>query len=170
MDNIYNAIIMAGSVLLFVIGASVAVYNYGKIMEVNDKILTNSQYFDRTAENFQNSDYYSTNDKLNDPDTLKRIFSGDQIARMIINMYEAEVYEIEAESDKFVTSDISWDSISVEGLSFTKDGYDNQILNKERSIIDRLHNKKYVISDTYYEMSSEGVITKRSVRFKRWVG
>ena len=73
MDNTYHALIMAGSILMFLIGISVAVYNYSQILELNDKILTNSEYFNRDAENFEYSQY-TTGDELN-TDDLKRIYS-----------------------------------------------------------------------------------------------
>ena len=104
MDNTYHALIMAGSILMFLIGISVAVYNYSQILELNDKILTNSEYSNRDAENFEYSQY-TTGDELN-TDDLKRIYSSSQVARMIINMYEANVSYIDPLTGSDI--DVSW--------------------------------------------------------------
>lgn len=83
MENSYNAIIMAGAVLLFVIAVSVGVYLYGKLIQTNDAILTNSEYNDRTAENYALSQFAQ--------DT-ERKFTGAEVAMQIINLYEGKDY------------------------------------------------------------------------------
>ena len=93
MDNAYHALIMAGSVLLFIIGITSAVYNYNKLIEANEKILTNSEYYNRNAENFQYTDNYQTNDELNTED-MQKIYSGAEIANMIFNMYTVKQIDV----------------------------------------------------------------------------
>ena len=52
MENAQKALIMAGSVLMFLIAISVAIYSYNIVMDVNDSILTSSANNDRNAEFF----------------------------------------------------------------------------------------------------------------------
>lgn len=52
MENMQKALIMAGSVFMFVIAISVAIYSYNIVMEINDSILTSSANNNTTAEYF----------------------------------------------------------------------------------------------------------------------
>lgn len=52
MENIQKALVMAGSVFMFVIAMSVAVFSYTRVTDVIDKILSVSDYNARTAEYF----------------------------------------------------------------------------------------------------------------------
>lgn len=59
MENMQKALIMAGSVFMFVIALSVAMYSYTVITDVIDTILTTSDYNARSAEYFI-EDYIDT--------------------------------------------------------------------------------------------------------------
>lgn len=50
MENASNAVIMAGSILIFVIALSIAVFLYNSIISTNNQVLTSSEYYDRAAE------------------------------------------------------------------------------------------------------------------------
>ena len=182
MENAYEALIMAGAAILFIMGISVAVYNYSKVMEINDKILTNSEYYDRTAENFQLADYYTVNDGLNDPNTMQRIYKSEEIARMILNMYEVKDTEVMVESasydqvtgatttNTFKTKDIAWDEITVND-TYKADSYKfyrtSPQLNSFNALI-RDVDGEYKVSSTSYTLdSSKGIITSRKVVFER---
>ena len=132
MDNAYHALIMAGSVLLFIIGITSAVYNYNRVLEVNDKFLTNSERYARDAENFQYSDYYQTDDGLNN-ENLERLYSGAEIANMIFNMYtvkqidsetgldaSAEDDQTQAHNKQIVNSDIAYSKIYINGVEYDR--------------------------------------------------
>ncbi|MBR3280392.1 MAG: hypothetical protein IKI57_00915 [Clostridia bacterium] len=83
MENLSSAIVMGGSVLLFIIAISVAVYTYMSIMNTNDAILTTSEYYDRTAESYEVLDSY---------EDYIREYSGAEIAMQIISMFENRDY------------------------------------------------------------------------------
>ena len=98
MDNLSNAILMGGSVLLFLIGISVSIFLYSKIVDTNSKILTTSEYYDRTAETFsQHSD-----------EDVERIISGAEVCNQIL--------EIARHSD-----DLTFKSITVDGKMYNYD-------------------------------------------------
>ena len=52
MDNVSKAIVMAGSVLMFILGVSSGIFLYTTLMEANDSILTSSERFSNSAEYF----------------------------------------------------------------------------------------------------------------------
>lgn len=52
MENMQKALIMGGSVFMFIIAISVAIYSYNTVREVNNSILTSSENNARTAEYF----------------------------------------------------------------------------------------------------------------------
>ncbi|MBR6253577.1 MAG: hypothetical protein IKR04_07080 [Clostridia bacterium] len=79
MENSSNAVIMAGSILLFLMALSVAVFLYNRIMSVNDSILTTSENNDRTAEGYTALDF-TENEKL---------FTGAEIANQILELTRA---------------------------------------------------------------------------------
>ena len=118
MENSYQAIIMAGSVLLFLIGISVAIYNYSKVLDANDKMLTNSEYYNRTAEDAYKSESYTVGDELNEDVSsgLKRKYKGSDIVTQILNMTKYARNSLGG----IVGEDVSYDSIIVDGKTFTK--------------------------------------------------
>lgn len=163
MDNVYHALIMAGSVLLFLIGVSVAIYNYSNLLEVNDRILTNSEYYDRNVENFQYTQYYTTTDGLNTAD-LKRIYDGAQVANMILNMYmvktETLIVTSEGEDNgtQMTSQDISYNKIEVDGEEFTKS---DDYIEKNPKLVNsltKITQNKYVI--TAYDLDHKTVVFK----------
>ena len=95
MENAQKAVIMGGSVLLFVIAISLAVYLYSILMENVDGVLTYSENNDRTAEYFTTSSV----------DT-KRIATRAEVVMSIINLYTSK--------------DIQYDRIKVGGKTFNK--------------------------------------------------
>lgn len=52
MENMQKALIMAGSVFMFVIAISVAIYSYSTVTDVVESIMTSSEYNDRSSEYF----------------------------------------------------------------------------------------------------------------------
>ena len=52
MENAQKALIMAGSVFMFVIAVSVGIYSYNVVREINNSILTSSERYSTTAESF----------------------------------------------------------------------------------------------------------------------
>ena len=78
MENTSNALLMAGAILLFVFALSVGVYLYSKIFEINDSILTTSEKYNNTAEDF-NLNYVDTDD-------ITRTISSAEIANQILEM------------------------------------------------------------------------------------
>ena len=81
MENSYHALIMAGSVILFIVALSVGVYLYTKVLNTNNAILTQSEYYDKTAEEFEVADYNAT---------YYRKYTGAEVAMQIISMYEGK--------------------------------------------------------------------------------
>ena len=173
MENIYNALIMAGSVLLFLIGVSVAIYNYSVVLEVNDNILTNSENYDRAAERFQYTDEFI--DGLN-RDDLKRIYSGSQVANMILNMYMVKkeltnpltgevIPNPDATTNGLLSRDISYSEINIVGvvggnLNFKRSTYDFQNMFKKGYDKGKLYSilqHEYYISDATFNGSNSTV-------------
>lgn len=79
MENSYNALIMVGSVLLFITALTVGVYTYSKILFTNNALLTNSEYNSRSTENFALADF---------AEDTERQYTGAEVAMQIINLYE----------------------------------------------------------------------------------
>ncbi len=185
MDNAYHALIMAGSVLLFIIGLTSAVYNYNKVLEVNDKILTNSEQYDRDAENFQYTEYYETDSesKLNMAN-MERTYTGAEIANMIFNMYTVKQidvgtgqavpqkpgverddpgpYTTPSTQRQVVNSDIAYSKIIVDGIAYDRDSNElAQRLRKIESMSEKDANGKpirYKITESTFN-GSESVVT-----------
>ena len=78
MENTSNALLMAGAILLFVFALSVGVYLYSKIFEINDSILTTSEKYNNTAEDF-NLNYVDTDD-------IRRTIPSAEIANQILEI------------------------------------------------------------------------------------
>ncbi len=98
MENSFKALIMGGAVLLFVVGVSVGVLSYSRVMEFVDAILTTSEENNRTAENFTYAE--------NQPDTSRKI-DGAEIVASILEMGK--------------TQDYTFQKIRVGGKVYTKD-------------------------------------------------
>lgn len=52
MENAQKAIIMAGSVFMFVIAVSIAIYSYNTVIYVVESILTASEQYDQNVEGY----------------------------------------------------------------------------------------------------------------------
>ncbi len=178
MENSYHAIIMAGSVLLFLIGVSVAIYNYSKVLDANDKMLTNSEYYNRNAEDAYKSEYYTVGDELNEDVSsgLKRKYRGSDIVTQILNMTKYARNSLGG----IVGEDVSYDSITVDGKTFTKvndNGVlyvkignsgkyfedDEELAERVRSILNG--NDVYEITDLVFTKNSNGYT--RDVTYNR---
>ncbi len=179
MDNLYHALIMGGSVLLFIIGISVAIYNYNKVLEVNDKLLTNSERYSQTSENAQASQYYTVNNSLNNPNTLERIYSTSEVVNMILNMYTVKKVQVDTGEEVIggyivhtdangnhylsgeaegviVSSDIAYKEIHVNGHTYVAGGeLTPDVLNGVDDLL--RDNNNYIISNATFAGASSVV-------------
>ena len=138
MENAYHAIIMAGAIIVFVVATSIGIYTYNRILYSNNQILTESEYFDRTAENFSDSQFAEDTD---------RVYSGAEVALQVLNMYERK--------------DFSYKSITVNGVTYLAPNAPagdvglNVIANKEMnnisSSLQGLSSNEYVVTSQSYE-------------------
>lgn len=103
MENAQKAIIMAASVLLFVISVSVAVYMYSSVTDTIDSILTSSE------NNSMDAEYFIEREE----DTLRTISKGE-VVMQIINLYNS--------------NDYTYNKIFVDGKVFEKGtNYSNEL-------------------------------------------
>ena len=130
---------MAGAIIVFVVAASIGIYTYSRILYANDKILTESEYFDRTAESFSSLMY---------ADDTDRVYTGAEIAMQIINMYEGK--------------DFAYKKITVNGTVFkeptnpvTEEDFNNTSYKDMNDAIELFTNdlktSQYVVSSISYD-------------------
>lgn len=103
MENAQKALIMAGSVLMFLIALSVAVFQYNTVREIIGTILTVSENNDRTAEYFVETD-----------EDTERHATKAEVVMTIISMFNSSGYSastVTVNGKSFSNSD---DRISVE--------------------------------------------------------
>ena len=125
MENLYEAFIMGGSVLLFIIALTVGVYSYTKILNVNNIILTKSEYYDKAAEGIEQADY---------GETYEREFSSEEVVAQVINLFENRDFVfnriiVHAGSYTYTYSAPSSDTKGGDGLSISKNSQLRNILN-----------------------------------------
>lgn len=121
MENMQKALIMAGSVFMFVIALSVAMYSYTVITDVIDTILTTSDYNARSAE-------YFIEDTI---DTI-RYASKAEVIMTIMSMKG---------------NDYSVDKVLVDGLLFEKTGFNSADgTDKIETNLKNIHSVSYAIS------------------------
>ena len=145
MENMQKALIMAGSVFMFVIAVSVGIYSYNVVMEINDSILTSSANNNQTAEYFtattENVDRYATRDEI-----IMAIYS------LADKDFVADVIEIKGQRI-FARSTASEEG-NLSGIDeLTNDG--RHTGNTEKNISD-IKEGKYKISYSYENYTHEG--------------
>ncbi len=133
MENSYHAIIMAGAILIFMVAVSIGILTYTRIIEANNAILTESEFFDMNSENF----------KLNgESEDTDRVYSGAEVVMQIINLYEGKDY--------------TYNSITVKGRTYnaskteSEDGLNSMDIKSMNGIVGYLGdlvNKNFVVSD-----------------------
>ncbi len=139
MENAYHALIMAGAIIVFVVATSIGLYTYNRILYANDQILTESEYFDRTAENFALSQF------ANDTD---RVYSGAEVAMQVINMYEGK--------------DFSFKKITIAGVGTFRaptiasdaEGLNNMATEQMNSVapsLESIRSSEFIVSSLTYE-------------------
>ena len=125
MENLYEAFIMGGSVLLFIIALTVGVYSYTRVLNVNNKILTRSEYYDQAAEGIEETDFGKT---------YIRVFSPEEVVNQIISLFENRDFVfnriiVHAGSNTYTYTTPAVDSKGGDGLSISKNAQLRAIMN-----------------------------------------
>ncbi len=164
MENASNALIMAGSILLFIIALSFGVYTYSRILSINDKILTTSENYARTAENFT-LNYVDS--EING--SIERNISGAEVSNQILEMVRGSNdyhYEsIRVSSNLYNTSYFS--GIESGGV-FGKTIVEDEHLNKLTTSLYNLSNKNYKVDGepSFTDSGIDGAGDNVSIRYK----
>ena len=128
MENLQKALIMAGSVFMFIIALSVAVYSYTVITDVIDTILTTSDSNARSAEYFV----------ANTVDTT-RYSTKAEVVMTILSM----------EGNDFTASKVLVDGFAFEKSSFsTVEGRNKIEANISNKVVSKNYEVSYDLSDT----------------------
>lgn len=129
MENMQKALIMAGSVFMFVIAISVAIFSYNTVRDVNDSILTSSERYATTAEYF-----------IEETEDVTRYATKAEVIMAIYSM---------ADND-FVASEIRVDGTSFKAEKLlTTTGIDEI----ERNIKNKIINSQYSVSYGFNNLS-----------------
>jgi len=126
MENMQKAVIMAGSVFMFIIALSVAMFSYTTVREVNDSILTSSENNARTAEYF-----------IATTEDVERKIGKEEVIMSIYSMRD---------------SDYSPDEVRVSNLVFTKEEFlttngENVLERRLSGIVDGNYSISYTFMD-----------------------
>ena len=133
MENIQRALIMAGSVLMFLIAVSVAVFSYTTITGVIDSILTSSDRNARTAEYF-----------IEDTLDVTRYSTKAEVIMTILSMEDTDFTASEVIVDGYSFKKSSFDTIAgrdgVESNISSKVKFNNYIMsynlsNKDKPVV-----------------------------------
>lgn len=134
MENMQKALIMAGSVFMFVIAISVAIFSYNTVREVNNSILTSSENNARTAEYF-----------IANTEDVERYATRAEVIMAILGM----------ESNGYVADKIVVGSETFRKEDFTQTERKNKIEKKLKNIKEG----NYSISYKFDESSGKSEVT-----------
>ena len=126
MENMQKALIMAGSVFMFVIAISVAMFSYTVVTDVIDTILTTSDYNARSAEYFIE----------NYTDTT-RYATRAEVIMTIMSMQDVD----------YSTNVVRVDGVEFRKTEFSSNSGRDAIENKLSSIVSENYTIKYEMTD-----------------------
>lgn len=143
MENMQRALIMAGSVFMFIIAVSVAIFSYDTVMDVAKSILTSSEQYSRQSEYF-----------VENTEDVERYVTKAEIIMAIYSMEDidhvADTIKIDGLNYIFKKSDFS----SIKGR--------NNIENNIKHIKEGLYSVSYNFSGVIDDIS----ISQKTVIYK----
>lgn len=132
MENSFKALIMAASVLLFVIAVSIAMYTYSTLMATTDLILTNSESFAMSSESYT----------VLEQDTTRKI-SAAEVVGTIMSLQSKNGYiynKVIVGTNEFKSGDIYTKNNAIKTIlnmggdySILSEDYDNKVITYQKN-------------------------------------